>query len=805
MMTALLVIAAYTGALSSWQSVLDGFDAGRWFITAVPFWLWVGVFGMVIVLTAFDHEGVSTRVSEKDSDGTEYEQLVDWLQDDREITTPEGDRFGHDEIAQRIARRLTDTHGESPTIAIVGPLGSGKSTILRLVEHHLKPHPSYQMLVISLWPFDSAEAAVAGILRSVIRSLGDHVNTLAVSGLSERYITTIEHVAGRWGILARYLRSESQPEDLLDSLSEIATAAGVKIVLGIEDMERFSGAGESTSDEIAFREAERLGPIQSLLYLLDRCDSISVIVADTSLRSRVDVGKIARFVEHTPRLEPEYEWRQIAILRSTCLKDDVIDPASEEYRKVLSPPKEGTPLDLWLWRILDTEPRIQEALGLLLNTPRNFKAALRLTWETWEHLRGEIDIDSVLVISSLRVSRPDVFALIDKHIDLFRRGFQEPMADRHEGRSEHPVRVKLDAMMKQEEDEHLGNAVKAVVEFVCPATFLKHAHEADHVKCPQGLCINRHVDYWQRYLALPDMPREESDQGALRAINAWRHFEENDLLKRMLDNKGASQIETFVGQFTTGELCRLLVEIVQSLREQSAAEWEHRSHAPGVKAVWRMMHERRPRSGKLADVLELLIREITPLHLPLVHDIVYFIASAGRNVSSLMDSEDRTSIHATLSDAFGASFPAGSSDRLLVAMREGSPYVVKWILGELAQQQIKNNHGQAKEKWEGIADVLLEAAEYSPEHGIAMVVPFVTDGYMNPGPMEIDETGKPTASQEYVAEFHEEVAKKLFDFDHLMQILANNDISEQLDGQIAVEINAAREYALAYMSRQEDQ
>ena len=160
----------------------------------------------------------TSSAPKKHSNGTDLEALVERIMDDREVSDPKDDWFHHNDVALRIVRRLTKSDGESPTMAVVGPLGSGKSTIRRLVAHHLAEHPSVQMLDISLWPFDSAESAVAGILGAVVRSLGEHVNTLAITGLSERYVNTIERVAGRWGTLARYVGGESRPEAILDKM-----------------------------------------------------------------------------------------------------------------------------------------------------------------------------------------------------------------------------------------------------------------------------------------------------------------------------------------------------------------------------------------------------------------------------------------------------------------------------------------------------------------------------------------------------------------------------------------------------------
>jgi hypothetical protein len=623
--TALLLMAMYTGGTASWEPVLEHLESLWWLVAQIPQWMWLAVGAGAIALVVFTEDSAPRAQAPGHSDDG-LAALVGWLRDDREIESPQDDRFGHDVVARRIVERLTKSDGENPTMAVVGPLGSGKSTIRRLVEHHLKSHRSIQTLNVSLWPFDSAEAAVAGILRSVVAALGQHVGTLPLMGLSERYVSAIERVGGRWGVLARFLGRESQPGSTLQRLALIATAAGIKLVLWIEDMERFTGADRLPPDEAALREAERLGPILSLLVLLDRCDSISVVVGDTSLRSRLDVGKIARFVESPPRLEPVQIWRQIAILRSACLAEPYIDPAGDQYRETLSPPADESKFNIWAWSIKGTEPRVQEAVAILTNTPRVFKSALRLTWETWERIGGEIDIDSVLVASVLRVSRPDIFALVDEHVDLFRLGFRDAFAGSDSNGRSHPVMMQLDALLARENTERERNAVKALIGFVFPAAMRTWNRDDEFISCPQGLSVLRHADYWRRYLSLPEVGQGFSDQGALRSIAAWKARKESDLLARLIEPRRASQIGTFVGQFSPSELCRLLADIAGALRDESASGWDMGEHAPGITSVWQMMRRRHPASEQLAQAVAGLMMDLVAHHLPLANDIYYFFA-----------------------------------------------------------------------------------------------------------------------------------------------------------------------------------
>jgi hypothetical protein len=94
-----------------------------------------------------------------------------------------------------MAKRLTQNR-EAPTMAVVGILGSGKSTIRALVAYHLRHTPRVRLVHVSLWPFDSAEGVVRGILRAILDELGRHVNVLSLVGLTEDYITAIEKTVG---------------------------------------------------------------------------------------------------------------------------------------------------------------------------------------------------------------------------------------------------------------------------------------------------------------------------------------------------------------------------------------------------------------------------------------------------------------------------------------------------------------------------------------------------------------------------------------------------------------------------------
>ncbi|MCC7387507.1 MAG: hypothetical protein IT431_01935 [Phycisphaerales bacterium] len=785
---ALLIIGVYEGIAGRWEPAIAGPGLIWSLITTAPAWVWLAA-GVVLGTRLLHKSWPAANARAPDGDGGGLSALITWLRDDHEISQPHEDRFGHDAVATRIAERLK-AQGESPTMAVVGPLGSGKSTIRQLVEHHLGTQRSTVMVHLSLWPFDTPDAAVAGIIRSVIRALGQRVNVLAIAGLSERYVEVIERTGGRWGVLARLMRGDSRPDVILRSLATIATAAGLKLVLWIEDMERFTGADRLGPEDAAIREAERLGPILSLLVLLDRCDSISVIVGDTSLRSRLDVGKIARFVESPPRPGAKEIWRQIESLRSACLSEDVLDPASEECRAVLTPPESDLQYGIWLWSVRDSEPRIQEALPLLLTTPRSFKWALRITWETWERLAGEVDIDSVLVASALRVSRPELFAFIDEHVDLMRSGFRDPVASVDGQRSAHPVFEQLRALLDKENTERMRNAVATAIGFVFPAVFSHYERDRDYMERPQGLGVARHADYWQRYLTLPVIAEGISDQSALKAIAASKTGQSSDLVARLMDAERSEQVETFVGQFDAEHLCRLLTELVAVLQDQSARAWEDGRHAPGIVPVWRMMHRRQPPVALLGDTLVRVMSALAMRHLPLTQDIWYYFAEEQHgSVSSLLDDVQRERVRVAIRGGMVGTFKQNAGDRLLQAMHHGSPWVVWYLCMAVATNEAG---GPPFDGWDGISEALLEAVEQAPITGLPLVVPFFTSSSLVTVMRASAETGVPQPRHEYATRVDLTRLRLLFDFDRLGPRLAETPPPDGLEPQLKGQYEAAR-------------
>ena len=101
----------------------------------------------------------------------------------------------------------------------------------------------------------------------------------------------------------------------------------------------------------------------------------------------------------------------------------------------------------------------------VLETPRALKGALRTTLEVWEAMPGEIDFDSVLVASALRMAHPDLFALLSDNVHLFCHGLRDPFSHGEQKGQPHKVVDRIDEQLKRE-DERTAAALRKMLHFL---------------------------------------------------------------------------------------------------------------------------------------------------------------------------------------------------------------------------------------------------------------------------------------------------------------------------------------------------
>ncbi len=804
-LTGLVVLAWLIGASHDeheleWVSVAwhDARDAVGWYlIAAIAPCIVMGVSErMLTSLRQIRHSSERSEAPDFKRVLSDAECLIEWSRTDDEIAHPSQALFDHDRVAQRIAKRLQSP--TPPTMAVVGPVGAGKSSIRRLVTHHCAQNHRIEIVPVSLWPFNNAEAAVAGILSALVERIRQHVGCISVTGLPDAYIDAAAHVAGKYGVLARFLSGDHEPAAVLRRLGEIATAVGVRFVVWVEDLERFAGTSEFSREEaLPIREADRLNPVRSLLYLLDRTEYLSVVVSDVSSTSCFDLDKLARYIERTPPLDADEVAKAIDLLRAHCLSGhpkEIIDPAAPNVRGKFYKPEHASQLYLYFQMARDAVDTPETAICLLVETPRSFKTALRLTWESWEALCGEIDVDDLLLACVLKVTRPRVFALIDDNILQFRLGFRrDSVLDAGKKVEDHSVMQELDRLLSEEPSDRHRQAIKGIISGLFPAFHENRGDSRSLLEKPQGIAVEFHTEYWRRFCNSEAIPEVQSDQALLRTIQQWKKQKPNDLIARLLDENLSRQVECFGGQFSGSELLRLLSECVEAVRGMSATEWTDGDHPPGITSVWRMCHRRNPKRADLAATITELVSRVAADNLPLAHDLVYFFANQSGSTPALMDPEQSASVEASLQAALG-SIARGGPGAMKKALNKGSTYTFYWASWGLDRIRKKQFDDLPFPAWSDMADGLLKWIESDPGLGSQVVAPFVTQSnyVIEPDP---DTEGLPGRTRTWQSKFDEPTARRLFDFEPLVRALASVEMDDQPSGELATAVTAAVEAA----------
>ena len=106
------------------------------------------------------------------------------LTNDTPISKPDDDQFGIDPFARALARAVAEmTAPEGVVIGIHGPWGSGKSSALNLILHHLAPAANegkIKVVQFSPWWLSGADAIAAAFLEDLLNAIGPSIGDVAI-------------------------------------------------------------------------------------------------------------------------------------------------------------------------------------------------------------------------------------------------------------------------------------------------------------------------------------------------------------------------------------------------------------------------------------------------------------------------------------------------------------------------------------------------------------------------------------------------------------------------------------------------
>ena len=380
---------------------------------------------------------------------------------DKPIKQPDEDQFGFSSFAEAIAQSIIKNRkSEGTVIAINGPWGSGKSSVINLVKHYLKEkiksnqsqdsfeflrrapnwlkslgpkrrsrqssedasnssNVSLEILDFKCWWFRGEEALMIEFFHQLYRALdksGLEVAKKAVSRLGSIMLRNLAPLAGAatnhfapgtgemastgMNLLSKIIQEEETVEILYDEISQALSKSKKRYLMIIDDIDRLS------PDEalLIFRLVKSVGQLPKITYLLayDR-DLAEKIVSD-----------------NYPSEGPHYLEKivQAPFDIPYPLRSALLNAFKKSVEQLWQEPQESR---YWkeyqesdyrhFWNLFDdvVAPQIQ--------SPRDIIRIMNALKVSWPAVAGEVEPTDFLALETLRVKQPRLHAILKANKD----------------------------------------------------------------------------------------------------------------------------------------------------------------------------------------------------------------------------------------------------------------------------------------------------------------------------------------------------------------------------------------------------
>jgi predicted KAP-like P-loop ATPase len=329
------------------------------------------------------------------------------LSSDRPSTDPTQDLFGHAPFAKTLAKAIRDYRGsDGIVLALYGPWGSGKSTVLAYVQHELESGPEADRPVVvpfNPWWFSGQEhlaKAFLGQLQAVLPA--KYKGFEKMGNLLAEFSGALGGAADLAGksfgipfvgkvVEAGAKRLATKPKDvpaLKKALSDLLLVQKKRVLVVIDDIDRLA------PDEVRqlFTVIKALADFPYVTYLLafDREVAATAISGQTGLPGERYLEKIIQVPFELPRPDR-------TALRQAFFK---------RLDAVIAPTPEGR-FDSMHWNNI-----FHSGLDPLITVPRDVVRLTNALSVTYPAVIGEVNPVDFIAIEALRVFLPAVYDAI---------------------------------------------------------------------------------------------------------------------------------------------------------------------------------------------------------------------------------------------------------------------------------------------------------------------------------------------------------------------------------------------------------
>ena len=341
--------------------------------------------------------------------------IRDPKQDDRPIKNLNENQIQEFEyIARKILKHIQinseiDNHG--PNVALIGPFGSGKTSLCNLIEDIYKNHnnDSKERKIIfcrfEAWQYLTADAAVRGLLDHIVSQIKERVDSFQLNSIPERYLDALG-ACPHWifRVFSILLKRKKSSEEIVYILQNILLRINKKVVVFVDDLDRLENHSPQAQDAVA-AALNQLQNLTSVQYIL--CVGPSVILdrEGTFRKCNYDLLKSTRFQELVPSLQGKYIIESIKALRDKVISSDE-NMVYIWHEKETHDPLKYNPMIDHLENIMASQ------IIRMIQTPRQLKTVERETRDKWKSLKGEISWYDLLIFNIIKACELPVFEWI---------------------------------------------------------------------------------------------------------------------------------------------------------------------------------------------------------------------------------------------------------------------------------------------------------------------------------------------------------------------------------------------------------
>lgn len=324
------------------------------------------------------------------------------LSPDRPLNHPEEDILGYDRFAESLARSLRRmTPLEGMVVAIHGPWGSGKSSVLNFVRHYLEEDPEEEgrageerplMMRFSPWWFSGREDLTRLFFGQLRARLGDKDYGELKSHLADLadIASKVPGLPGREAgeFIADKLRGEPDLDALKEKVDSVLRKKGRKIIVFIDDVDRLAPA------EIRnlFRMIKAVASFPNVVYVL----AFEREIVENALEAQEGTDSGRRYLEKIVQGSFDLPPVEQVDLRRMLLNR-------------LDPILDGTEVDIDEHYFSNV---YFDGLEELLATPRDVTRLTNALRVTFPAVDGEVNPVDFIAIEAVRTFEPDVYRLI---------------------------------------------------------------------------------------------------------------------------------------------------------------------------------------------------------------------------------------------------------------------------------------------------------------------------------------------------------------------------------------------------------